>query len=87
MGTRLSDFTTASKTLFQYPKVQFIGLNISSFDANKLHAFSLVTDAKRGIEIFSDGLKEYSTTKDYQEECHLQIRKWWHYADEQEVSF
>ena len=35
IGTRLSDFTTASKTAFQNPDVRFININVAEFDAYK----------------------------------------------------
>ncbi|MCF2436425.1 hypothetical protein LV779_27295 [Streptomyces thinghirensis] len=38
VGTRYSDFTTASGTLFQHPDVRFLNLNITAFDAHKLAA-------------------------------------------------
>jgi 3D-(3,5/4)-trihydroxycyclohexane-1,2-dione acylhydrolase (decyclizing) len=46
IGTRLSDFTTASKTLFQNTDVQFIGINVSPDDAIKHSATTLIGDAK-----------------------------------------
>jgi 3D-(3,5/4)-trihydroxycyclohexane-1,2-dione acylhydrolase (decyclizing) len=46
IGTRLSDFTTASKSLFQHPRVRFIGININSADAHKHGALPLVGDAR-----------------------------------------
>ena len=46
IGTRLSDFTTASKTLFQNKDVKFIGINVSPDDASKHSATTLVGDAK-----------------------------------------
>ena len=46
IGTRLSDFTTASKTLFQNKDVKFIGMNVSLDDASKHSATTLVGDAK-----------------------------------------
>ena len=42
IGTRLSDFTTASKTQFQNPEVKFIGINVSPFDAGKHSALMLM---------------------------------------------
>src|SRR5438128_5023694 len=44
LGTRLSDFTTASKTAFQNPEVRFININIADFDAYKHAALPLVAD-------------------------------------------
>lgn len=46
LGTRLSDFTTASKTQFQHPRVRFIGININAADAHKHGALPLVGDAR-----------------------------------------
>jgi 3D-(3,5/4)-trihydroxycyclohexane-1,2-dione acylhydrolase (decyclizing) len=45
-GTRLADFTTASKTQFQNPRVRFIGINVNSADAHKHGALPLVGDAR-----------------------------------------
>ena len=58
IGTRLSDFTTASKTLFQNPDVTFLSINVSPFDANKHSSVSLVGDAKKCIEKLNQMLKE-----------------------------
>ncbi|MER5763126.1 3D-(3,5/4)-trihydroxycyclohexane-1,2-dione acylhydrolase (decyclizing) [Streptomyces sp. NPDC002082] len=49
-GTRLTDFTTASATLFQHPGVRFLGLNLDPYDAHKLAARPLVCDARAGLE-------------------------------------
>jgi 3D-(3,5/4)-trihydroxycyclohexane-1,2-dione acylhydrolase (decyclizing) len=53
VGTRLSDFTTASRSLFQNPSVALIQLNAASFDAGKHGALPLVSDAKAGLEALS----------------------------------
>ncbi|MFO1500283.1 MAG: hypothetical protein U1G07_18170 [Verrucomicrobiota bacterium] len=47
IGTRYSDFTTASKTAFQHPKVRFININVAEFDAFKHSALPLVSDGAR----------------------------------------
>jgi 3D-(3,5/4)-trihydroxycyclohexane-1,2-dione acylhydrolase (decyclizing) len=46
IGTRLADFTTASKTQFRNPKVKFIGINACAMDAHKHGAVALVGDAR-----------------------------------------
>jgi len=46
VGTRYTDFTTASKTAFQNPNVRFININVASFDAYKHSALALVGDAR-----------------------------------------
>jgi 3D-(3,5/4)-trihydroxycyclohexane-1,2-dione acylhydrolase (decyclizing) len=50
IGTRYSDFTTASKTAFQNPNVRFININVTEFDAFKHHALPVVGDAKVTLE-------------------------------------
>ncbi|MYT71395.1 MULTISPECIES: 3D-(3,5/4)-trihydroxycyclohexane-1,2-dione acylhydrolase (decyclizing) [unclassified Streptomyces] len=49
VGTRYTDFTTASGTLFAHPGVRFLNLNIAAFDAHKLAALPLVADAREGL--------------------------------------
>lgn len=46
IGTRYSDFTTASKTQFQHPNVRFININVAEFDAYKHNALALTGDAR-----------------------------------------
>jgi len=57
VGTRLSDFTTASKTAFANPDVRFIGLNVSSFDSYKHAALPLICDAQAGLTDLAECLK------------------------------
>ncbi|WP_321949247.1 3D-(3,5/4)-trihydroxycyclohexane-1,2-dione acylhydrolase (decyclizing) [Paraburkholderia sp. J10-1] len=57
VGTRYTDFTTASKWLFQSPEVQFVNLNTSAFDAGKLDAVSIVSDAEPGINALSEAFE------------------------------
>ena len=58
IGTRLSDFTTASKTLFQNPKVSFLSINVSSFDAHKHSSFALIPAGRAGHLIAIFGARE-----------------------------
>jgi 3D-(3,5/4)-trihydroxycyclohexane-1,2-dione acylhydrolase (decyclizing) len=57
IGTRLSDFTTASKSAFQNPSVRFVGINVAPMDANKLAARAIVADAKRTLNALRGELK------------------------------
>lgn len=50
IGTRYSDFTTASKTQFQHPDLRFININVAEFDAYKHLALPLVGDARATLE-------------------------------------
>lgn len=57
VGTRFSDFTTASKSLFR-DDVKMVTINTSRFDAYKLDAVKMVADAKLGIEALGDELRK-----------------------------
>lgn len=65
IGTRYSDFTTSSKTAFQYPEVRFININVASFDASKHRALSLVGDARATLEELMTLLDGYSVDEGY----------------------
>ncbi|MFF8932540.1 3D-(3,5/4)-trihydroxycyclohexane-1,2-dione acylhydrolase (decyclizing) [Streptomyces longwoodensis] len=56
VGTRWTDFTTASGTLFAHPDVRFVNLNIASFDGHKLSGAPLVADARSGLEALTEAL-------------------------------
>ncbi len=49
IGTRYSDFTTASRTAFRHPHVRFVNVNVAAFDAAKLSATGVVADARAAI--------------------------------------
>ena len=49
VGTRYSDFTTASRTAFQHPDVRFVNLNVAAFDAHKESAYPIVADCRAGL--------------------------------------
>jgi 3D-(3,5/4)-trihydroxycyclohexane-1,2-dione acylhydrolase (decyclizing) len=59
VGTRWTDFTTASRTVFAHPDVRFVNLNITAFDAAKHAATMLVADARVGLEALEAGLLDY----------------------------
>ena len=59
VGTRYTDFTTASKWLFADTDV--ININIAEFDAPKLDALPLTCDAKLGLEKLSHALGDYKS--------------------------
>ncbi len=65
IGTRLSDFTTASKTAFQNPHVRFININVTEFDAYKHAALPLVADARVTLDEFRESLKGYRVGDEY----------------------
>ncbi len=57
IGTRYSDFTTASKTAFQNPKVRFLNINVAEFDAFKHSALPVVSDARVALNQLSKALR------------------------------
>jgi 3D-(3,5/4)-trihydroxycyclohexane-1,2-dione acylhydrolase (decyclizing) len=65
IGTRYSDFTTASKTAFQNPDVRFININVADFDAHKHSALPLVGDARVTLEELAASLGTYRTDDTY----------------------
>ncbi len=66
LGTRYSDFTTASKTAFQNPNVKFVNINITEFDAAKHGGLMLQGDAKAVLEELVDLLEDHQVSEDYQ---------------------
>ena len=65
IGTRLSDFTTASKTAFQNPQVRFISINAAEFDAYKHAALPIVADARAALDRLASALKGYGVPARY----------------------
>jgi 3D-(3,5/4)-trihydroxycyclohexane-1,2-dione acylhydrolase (decyclizing) len=67
IGTRYSDFTTASKTAFQNPEVRFININVAEFDSYKHRALPLTGDARVTLEELSEALAGVHVNSNYQE--------------------
>ena len=65
IGTRYSDFTTASRTAFAHPDVRFVNLNVTAFDAGKHAGTALVADARAGLEALTAALAGYRTSDAY----------------------
>lgn len=66
IGTRLSDFTTSSKSQFQHPDVKFVSINVNAMDAHKLSALSLIGDAGVTLGMLEEALDAYETSGSYQ---------------------
>jgi 3D-(3,5/4)-trihydroxycyclohexane-1,2-dione acylhydrolase (decyclizing) len=65
IGTRYSDFTSASKTAFQNPAVRFLNINVAEFDAYKHAALPLTGDARATIEELQLAVAGYQVEKSY----------------------
>ncbi|MEV5318023.1 3D-(3,5/4)-trihydroxycyclohexane-1,2-dione acylhydrolase (decyclizing) [Streptomyces sp. NPDC052687] len=57
VGTRWTDFTTASSTLFAGENVRFVNLNIAPYDGHKMAGLALVADARSGLTELTDALR------------------------------
>ncbi|GAA4059136.1 3D-(3,5/4)-trihydroxycyclohexane-1,2-dione acylhydrolase (decyclizing) [Streptomyces shaanxiensis] len=76
VGTRYTDFTTASGTLFQNPDVRFLNLNITGFDAHKLAARTLVCDARAGLTALTEALSGHRVDAAYEAEYGAGKERW-----------
>ena len=76
IGTRYSDFTSASKTAFQNPTVRFININVAEFDAYKQAALPLTGDARVTIEELRAAIGEFRVEKSYAEKI-ARLRAQW----------
>jgi 3D-(3,5/4)-trihydroxycyclohexane-1,2-dione acylhydrolase (decyclizing) len=65
IGTRYSDFTTASRTAFQNPGVRFVNLNVAAFDAGKHAGVALVADARAGLDQLTGAMAGYHVGEEY----------------------
>ncbi len=59
VGTRYSDFTTGSKSLFQNPDVHFLNLNVGAFDVQKLDGVQVLADARLALQSLASQLGDY----------------------------
>ena len=58
VGTRLSDFTTASKIAFQNPDLRVVAINVNAFDAYKMDAEPFTADARTALGQLAEALAE-----------------------------
>lgn len=84
-GSRLSDFTTASRSLFQNPAVKLIGLNVSPFDAFKQLGLPLVADARLGLAMLSEALGDWQAPRDWTASAQALGKAWQSVVDEIDV--
>lgn len=75
-GSRLSDFTTSSKWLFQNPDVEFVNINVSRFDAYKMDGLQIVADAKLSASYLDDELSKINYRSSYSNEI-FDAKSWW----------
>ncbi|MFJ7508790.1 3D-(3,5/4)-trihydroxycyclohexane-1,2-dione acylhydrolase (decyclizing) [Peribacillus simplex] len=61
VGTRYTDFTTSSKTAFDFERTKFLNINVSRLQTYKLDGFQVVADAKVALEKLEELLVGYET--------------------------
>ncbi|MDR0592929.1 MAG: 3D-(3,5/4)-trihydroxycyclohexane-1,2-dione acylhydrolase (decyclizing) [Bifidobacteriaceae bacterium] len=76
IGTRYSDFTTASRTQFQNPDVRFVNINVAPFDAAKQAGLMVVADARAAIEALTGALGDYRVGRAYAERIAAERAAW-----------
>jgi 3D-(3,5/4)-trihydroxycyclohexane-1,2-dione acylhydrolase (decyclizing) len=79
VGTRWSDFTTASKSAFQHPDVRFVNVNVAEFDAAKHSGLPLTCDARLGLEQLREALAGHRAPDEWTVRARREAAGW---ADE-----
>jgi 3D-(3,5/4)-trihydroxycyclohexane-1,2-dione acylhydrolase (decyclizing) len=77
IGTRYSDFTTASRSAFQNPHVSFVNVNVAGFDAHKHGTqLALIADARETLEALKARLSAHRIGGDYAARIDHERREW-----------
>ncbi len=76
VGTRWSDFTTASKTAFQNRNVRFVNINVADFDAAKHAGLALVGDARATLQALDEALGGYAVEHEYRARNAREAGEW-----------
>lgn len=76
VGTRYSDFTTASQSLFANPDVGFVNINIAGMDAHKQSATAVVGDARTVLEELAEAVGDHRVDADYVTGYRAAARSW-----------
>lgn len=76
VGTRYSDFTTASKTQFKNPGARFVNINVTPFDAAKQSAEMVVADAREALRALTAALEGHHVGEDYSREIAAEREAW-----------
>ncbi len=76
VGTRYSDFTTASRTAFQDPEVRFVNVNVASLDAAKHAGVGLVADAREALVALADALGGWTADAAHRARASRLAREW-----------
>ncbi|WP_374159393.1 3D-(3,5/4)-trihydroxycyclohexane-1,2-dione acylhydrolase (decyclizing) [Mycobacterium sp. G7A2] len=76
IGTRYSDFTSASRTAFNNPEVRFVNINVASLDSVKHGGISVVADAREALDALSELLADYTVSEHYRDRTAELMAEW-----------
>ncbi|MGL5152603.1 MAG: 3D-(3,5/4)-trihydroxycyclohexane-1,2-dione acylhydrolase (decyclizing) [Clostridium sp.] len=76
VGTRFTDFTSGSKSLWKNEEVEFVNINASRFHALKMDGVSVVSDCKMGLEALEKALEELNYKSSYNKEIRIAKEEW-----------
>ncbi len=76
IGTRYSDFTSASRTAFTNPDVRFVNINVASLDSVKQGGVSLVADAREALDALDEELHDYQVAAEYRQRATDLAAEW-----------
>ena len=76
IGTRWSDFTTASKSAFRDPGVRFINVNVGGFDAAKHSALPVVADARVALDALGRALEGHRVDPAWEQRANAEVSAW-----------
>jgi 3D-(3,5/4)-trihydroxycyclohexane-1,2-dione acylhydrolase (decyclizing) len=76
IGTRWSDFTTASNSAFQDPDVRFVNINVAAFDAAKRSGLAVEADARLALEELQDALADHRVDPEWSSRAASESAAW-----------
>ncbi|MBN3453984.1 3D-(3,5/4)-trihydroxycyclohexane-1,2-dione acylhydrolase (decyclizing) [Mycobacterium sp. DSM 3803] len=76
IGTRYSDFTSASRTAFNNPDVRFVNINVASLDSVKQGGISVVSDAREALEALATAMGDYTVSAEYRARTTELAKEW-----------
>ncbi|HEY9375979.1 MAG TPA: 3D-(3,5/4)-trihydroxycyclohexane-1,2-dione acylhydrolase (decyclizing) [Jiangellaceae bacterium] len=76
IGTRYSDFTTASRTAFGNPDVRFVSVNVAAFDVAKHAAVGVVADARQALVALQKAMSGWRVQDAYRNRATALAREW-----------
>ncbi|MFC7447643.1 3D-(3,5/4)-trihydroxycyclohexane-1,2-dione acylhydrolase (decyclizing) [Rhodococcus daqingensis] len=76
IGTRYTDFTTASRSAFADPGVRFVNINVASVDAAKQSAISVIADAREALDALATELHDHRVSTEYRTRATDLVTAW-----------